>query len=49
VNSKERWTQFDKLCYDGCDRATLVRETIKRIRALMPQEQQDEPRRRRER
>jgi hypothetical protein len=49
VNSKERWTQFDKLCYDGCDRATLVRETVKRIRALMPQERQDEPRRRRER
>lgn len=47
ANSRERRKQFEKLCYDGCDRATLLRETGKRIRALLPGEQREEPQRRR--
>lgn len=46
ANTREQHNQYAKLCYDGCDRATLIRETTKRIRALLPREQEDEPRRR---
>jgi hypothetical protein len=49
VNSTERWAPFDKLCYDGCDRATILHEAANGVRVLMPRDQQDEPRRRRER
>jgi hypothetical protein len=49
ANSRERRIQFDKLCYDGCDRTTLLKETGKRIRALLPPEHQAEPQRRRSR
>ncbi len=46
ANTREQHNQYAKLCYDGCDRATLIRETTRRIRALMPREQEGEPRRR---
>jgi hypothetical protein len=46
ANTREQHNQYAKLCYDGCDRATLIRETTRRIRALMPREQEDERRRR---
>jgi hypothetical protein len=45
ANSRERLKQYQKLCYDGCDHPTILHEAAKRVRALMPQEQREEPQR----